>query len=276
MAFTYGFYNYKAGDPTPKLYDAEQMSQLFDGLITDGVYGHVGSCFSVHSTNVDGVVTIGSGRAWFDHTWTYNSSDYIMNGDQIAPPAPTFGDRIDAIVIDIDKRGEVRENKFLWVYELGSDSGTPTRPTLINEENHIQHAIAYVTRHANVSTIAQTDIVSVVGTPETPYVTGILETLDTSEIISQFEHDFEDYISSLPKTTTYQMPLAAGQTTVTFTNVTIPENSLVTVGTSVIGLDYNNMTRNGNNITIIFDAQSYAATVYLFVMETFYPITPQQ
>lgn len=35
MAFTFGFYNSLNGD---RKYNAEQVSSIFDGLISDGVY----------------------------------------------------------------------------------------------------------------------------------------------------------------------------------------------------------------------------------------------
>lgn len=40
MAFTSGFFNSQNHDRT---YNAEQMSAIFDGVITDGVYAGIGS-----------------------------------------------------------------------------------------------------------------------------------------------------------------------------------------------------------------------------------------
>ena len=39
MAFTYGFFNSLNGD---RKYTAEQLSSIFDGLITDGVFDSIG------------------------------------------------------------------------------------------------------------------------------------------------------------------------------------------------------------------------------------------
>lgn len=191
MAFTYGFYNYNENDADQKLYDAEQMSQLFDGIITDGVYAHVGSCFLVSAIGSgSNSVIIGSGRAWFNHTWSYNDRNYILE----APPPPTTQYRIDAVVIDINSNKNSRTNKFDW--RMGSESSNPTRPTLIHEEKHDQYALAYVRRTPGVTVISAADISNAVGTNETPYVTGVLEKISASQILSDFTAQFNSFITS--------------------------------------------------------------------------------
>lgn len=191
MAFTYGFYNYNENDADQKLYDAEQMSQLFDGIITDGVYAHVGSCFLVGATGSGAnSVTIGSGRAWFNHTWSYNDKNYILE----APLPPSTQDRIDAVVIDINSNKNSRMNKFDW--KIGTESSNPKRPTLTHEEKHNQYALAYVRRSPGVTVISAGDISNAVGTDETPYVTGVLETISASQILSDFTAQFNSFITS--------------------------------------------------------------------------------
>lgn len=201
MAFTYGFYNYNENDADQKLYDAIQMSQLFDGIITDGVYGHVGSCFRVTAMggNLSNTVKIGTGRCWFNHTWSYNDTDYVLEN---APGAPNLYDRIDAVVIDINSNKNARINKFKWV--VGTESETPVKPTLNHDKYHNQYALCYIHREPGRNEIREVDIENAVGTPETPYVTGVLETLDTEQILSAFQNDFdrlyvalEDLLSSV-------------------------------------------------------------------------------
>ena len=189
MAFSYGFYNYEASDVDPKLYDAEQVSQLFDGIITEGVYAHVGTCFAVYAPtgNVASTVIIGSGRAWFNHTWTYNSSNYILDG---AYEKPSFYNRIDAVVIDVDKSSQNRHNSFAWV--KGDEAETPTKPNIAHDSTHSQHVLAYVLRTPNDDNkITGNAITKVVGTEETPFVTGILESLSAEDLLADLEGDFE-------------------------------------------------------------------------------------
>lgn len=187
MAFTYGFYNYNADDVEPKLYDAEQMSRIFDGIISDGVYAHVGSSFHVTAptNNRGNTVIVGSGRAWFDHTWNFNDGDMVLSG---APDSPLNYKRIDAVVIDIDKREQNRCNKLTWVE--GDVAPNPVRPTLAKDPDHTQYALAYVTRIPERNVIFDKDIKNVVGTTQTPFVAGIIDSLDASVLLSDLENDF--------------------------------------------------------------------------------------
>lgn len=170
MAFKYGFYNYDPNDPSSdaKLYDAEEMSRIFDGILVDGVYKYVGSCFKVTPGETANTVHIGTGRSWFNHTWNYNDDIYIMG----APTPPSFNKRIDALVIDVNPID--RHNEFAWVQ--GEEDENPVKPVYLTSDGHFRHVLAYVTRSANISAISEADIENVVGTDETPYVTGVLET----------------------------------------------------------------------------------------------------
>ena len=62
---TYGFFNSVDGD---RKYSADQMSNYFKGLISDGVYEGLGSALVV--TAGDGMaVNVGTGRAIIDCKW---------------------------------------------------------------------------------------------------------------------------------------------------------------------------------------------------------------
>lgn len=237
MGFTYGFYNYDGNDSSTdaKLYDAEQMSQLFDGLITDGIYEHVGEKFHVSAPNdsSENLVYIGSGRAWLCHTWNNNDSSYAME----APVPPTFNPRIDVLVIDVNS--ETRHNEFAWV--IGTESENPMPPSLINTETHKQLPIANVLRNVNTGVITNSNIMNLAGSPESPYVSGVLK----NDII-------------------FSNVLVTGQTSVTFSNVIVGE-AIVSVGTSKPGVEYEDISVNGTTYTVTFDAQNEDITVYLIV-----------
>ena len=72
MALTYGFFNSQAGD---RKYNARQLSMLFDGLITEGVYNTVGNGFNITPHGSTGyTIDVDTGRAWYDHIWIYNDA----------------------------------------------------------------------------------------------------------------------------------------------------------------------------------------------------------
>lgn len=67
--------------------------------------------------------------------------------------------------------------------------------------------------------------------------------------------------------TVYTKTLSANATSVTFTDVLATSTSIVQVGTSVPGLDYNTISKSGSSYTVTFDSQSSSVIVYLIVTE---------
>lgn len=184
MTVSSGFFNSVNHD---RLYDAEQMSSIFDGIIEDGVYESIGEAFMVTAyADANDTVIVGTGRAWFDHTWTLNDTQFSIT---LSPPNTLLG-RIDSIVIDVDRRDTVRKNSIILVE--GEYAETPVAPTLINEELHKQYPIANIQVDSGVSgPVSQSKITYLVGTDPCPIVTGPLEAFNISNYFQQMESEFE-------------------------------------------------------------------------------------
>ena len=183
MTVSSGFFNSKKHD---RVYDATQFSSFFDGLITDGVYQAIGDAFMV-TPYADGndAVLVGTGRAWFNKTWTVNDTPMLV---QLDPPSSLL-DRIDAIVLDIDRSEAVRQNSIKVV--KGEYSESAKNPTLIHTDTHNQYPLAYVTMpHGDSAPIRAMYIKNTIGTSECPFVAGFLESLDITMFVSQLEDKF--------------------------------------------------------------------------------------
>lgn len=191
MAVTYGFYNALAHD---RVYDAIQMSSIFDGIIRDGVFSTIGESLTCKASENGLVVNVGSGRAWFDHTWTLNDTDYPVEAEE----AEVVLDRIDAIILEVNSAVEVRANSIKFL--KGTPSSNPVRPTLTHNAEVNQYALAYVSIRAGQTTIFQSDITNVVGTDETPFVTGILQQLSIENLILQWENEFDRHFADFVAT----------------------------------------------------------------------------
>lgn len=190
MAFTYGFYNYMEDeDGIPdRRYNAEQMSSLFDGILRDGIFASIGDCFMVKS-GTGMIVNVGTGRAWFDHTWSLNDAIMPVTIDQ----AEVLQPRIDTICIEVDHTLTVRANSIIVV--KGTPQSTPRPPSLINEEFKKQYPLADIYVGRQVTTINQADITNRIGYSDTPFVTGVLEVLDAEPLLAQWNdqwHRFYD------------------------------------------------------------------------------------
>lgn len=177
MSFASGFFNSVDHD---RLYDATDISRLFDGLIRDGIFASIGDCLVVKQSNQMNV-TVGTGRAWFNHTWSYNDALYPVT----IPPSEILMDRIDAVVLEINSVESVRANSIKLI--KGTPSSTPAKPVLTNTKEVHQYPLAYVTVGKEVTSIRQADIENCVGTSACPFVTGILEVISIEQLIPQWK-----------------------------------------------------------------------------------------
>lgn len=174
---TSGFFNSLNGD---RKYDARQMSEIFDGIIRDGIFASIGTNFAVKAdTGLN--LNIGIGRAWFNHVWIYNDAVYEINAEQ----SELLLNRIDVVVIEIDHSESVRNGTIKII--KGTPASEPKRPIMQHTHTLHQYPLAEIYRKANVDVITQADINSLIGTSETPFVTGILEVANIDSIVAQWQ-----------------------------------------------------------------------------------------
>lgn len=188
MSFTYGFYNAVNHD---RVYDARQLTAIFDGIINDGVYESQGERFMVRPASQGMGVTVASGRAWFDHTWNYN--------DSLLPLTIAMSDvllnRIDAIVLETNTSTSVRANSIKVI--TGIPAETPSKPSMTRSEYINQYPLAYVSVPANTSTVDAANIENAVGTSACPYVTGLLQVISIDNLVAQWQAQWENYFRDL-------------------------------------------------------------------------------
>lgn len=187
MSFTYGFYNSLNHD---RQYDAIQMSSIFDGIILDGIFMSIGNRFTVSANGLDMLITVGTGRAWFDHTWNLNDAPYPLE----VPEAELILKRIDAVVLEVNAEVSSRENSLKIV--KGTPSSNPVRPTMIHTATINQYPLAFINVGVGVTSIRQADITNMVGTSSTPFVTGVLEGIDIDELVAKWEDQWDAFFEA--------------------------------------------------------------------------------
>lgn len=173
------------------MYNAEQLSSIFDGIISDGMYSNYRNSMIVIESENDNEVIVQPGRAWLMHTWSLVDANLPIE----APQSEVVLDRIDALVIDVNTNPEVKNNEITWVQGTPS-SQDPQKPELLNEEFHKQYPLCYVYRAAGTEHIAQENITNAVGTSELPFVTGIIDTINTDQLILQWEAQWETFMET--------------------------------------------------------------------------------
>lgn len=182
MALSCGFYNSFNRD---RLYDTRQFSRLFNALIKDGVFSHIGDHLAVTASEVpDMNVNVGIGLAWFNSTWSFNDAILPISVEE----ADLLLTRIDALVLEINEENSVRDNAIKFI--KGTPSAQPKKPELTNTVEVHQYVLCYVTVKAGATSISQANIENNIGLETCPYVTGILETADITSLVAQWEAEF--------------------------------------------------------------------------------------
>lgn len=187
MSLYSGFFNSFNGD---RRYSSEQMSAIFDGVINDGIFANVGTAFSV-TADSDNDVIVGVGRCWFNSKWLYNDALLPVVGYV----SEVVLDRIDALVIEVDRSDSVRAGTIKMV--KGTPSSDPQRPEMIHTEDCNQYPLAYIYKKAGATGITQADITSMIGTSECPYVTGILQVQNIDNIVAQWKAQWDQWFLAI-------------------------------------------------------------------------------
>lgn len=187
MAVTYGFYNSLNKD---RVYNAEQMSAIFDGVITDGVFASIAD----HMMPVAGIglqVIVKPGKCWFNHTWTLNDAELPLT----IATADVSLTRIDAIVVEINSAASTRANSIKVV--KGTPSANPTKPTMLATETLHQYALGYVKVTPGMTSVTADKIEVNVGKSTCPFVTSILQQTDITDLFNQWDAEFNAWFENV-------------------------------------------------------------------------------
>lgn len=187
----FGFYDSVNHD---RRYFTKQFSHLWDGIIRDGVFMSIGLRFQTLTMNDGMKIVVRSGKAWLNHSWIENDEDLVLE----VPAANPVYQKKYAVVIDINQRKEARRNDIFIVeaWTTIDSSGNVLPPDTYVEMNHYRYPIAYITLPANAKTISQSNIEYLVGRSWIPYVTGILDTVNTDDLLLQWRSEWNSFIES--------------------------------------------------------------------------------
>lgn len=186
-----GFYNSKNHD---RLYYNSDMSRLFNSLIKDGVFQNIGDKF-IARPGTGMQVIIPSGMAYFNSTWIFNDTDYVQAID--AAPIVAGFSRIDGIFLKMGPVDDQNERLNSIYYMAGTPASQDAQrpvPTVVDGEVYVP--ICYVTVATDTTSITAAMITNMVGTSSCPFITGILETIDATELLTQWEAQWNDWLNA--------------------------------------------------------------------------------
>lgn len=181
MTLTFGFYNSQDGD---RVYDALDLSSLMEGLLTDGVILDVGNKF-IPVAFSGMTIKVGSGKAWFNNTWTKNDTDMEV----VIDDAHSTLNRIDTVVLEIDTTTSVRTNSIKTL--VGDNASSPVAPDLETTSTKFQYPLCDIYIGAGVTEILTGNITVRVGTEDCPYLTA------TPGGTGELQDQIDDILSAL-------------------------------------------------------------------------------
>ena len=186
MALSYGFFNSVNGDRT---YDADQMSEYFDGLVSDGVYENVGGALQVMAVSSGMAVNVQTGRAIINCKWINNSS--VLTVDITAAHAVL--NRWTAVILRLD----IVNRLMTITTKDGTPATNPVKPTMQNDASMVELCLAYIYVGAGVGSITQANITDMRGSNLCGWVTGLIRQVDTSQLFLQYQAAYENMLSTM-------------------------------------------------------------------------------
>ena len=176
MAISFGFFDSVNGD---RKYNADSMSEYFDGLISNGVYEDVGDALVV-TARTGMSVNVGTGRAIIDCKWIKNDSVLTI---PINPANATLP-RITSIIIHLN-----RDNRNITISALDGDPASTPEPPTLPEDTLV---LADILISANATSILQSNITDQrADSTICGWVTGLIKQVDTSELFLQWQSAYD-------------------------------------------------------------------------------------
>ena len=200
MALEYGFFNaVKQTDGTyDRVYNAEQMSRYFNGLVSPGVYESVGGGLQVRA-GTGMTVQVQTGRAILGDNCQWLDNDAVL--DIVLNAAHVTLNRYTAIVMRLDYT-----NRNISIVAVdGANATTPTKPAMTRTSAIMEYCLAYVYVGKGVTTITQSAITDT--RPDNTvcgWVTGLVQQVDTSQLFLQWQTAYAEFYAQMQAWQTQQ------------------------------------------------------------------------
>lgn len=186
-----GFFNSINGD---RKYSAEEMNRPYKRLISDGIFatpqGTPSTDLQVLSADDGMNIIVKKGDGLLGEKWFENPSDLaitVASNTSIVP-------RIDSIIIQMDNTQNGRICNV--VYREGEPNSNPEPPLINNVENIIEKRVANIRVAPGAVFIGQDLIYDLRGSSECPWITSLVQQVDTSALFLQWQTAYENFYNT--------------------------------------------------------------------------------
>ena len=257
MALTFGFFDAaydSSTDTYDRTYSAEQMSLYFKGLVSDGVIANVGNMLAV-SPHSGMSVQVGTGRMLIDSRWLQNDAAYNVT----LQTAHATLNRKDIIVARLDYSGRA----IGIIAKTGTAAASPVAPGIARNSEYYEMELAEIYVSAGATAITAANITDKrADTSVCGYVTGLVEQIDTTDMWTQLQADFETWFEGIRgqldgdtagnlqnQITSLSGTVSANTSNISTNTANISNNTAaintLTGSTTLSGVDLNTLTTTG-------------------------------
>jgi hypothetical protein len=185
VAKTYGFFNSVSGDRT---YNADDMSEYFEGLISDGVYENVGGALQVYAGS-GRTLKVQTGRAILANKWF--KSDAVED-----ITIPTLHGTLNCWVA-VRVRLDVENREIILDYVAGTPATYPEKPEPVRSDAYFDLFLAYVYVAAGSGNISQSNITDCrADNAVCGWVTGVVDQVNTATLFLQWQNAYQNFYNS--------------------------------------------------------------------------------
>lgn len=171
------------------------MAIPFDGVITEGVFANWGDAFK--TTVIDtSTVTIGSGKAWLSKKWIQNDSVYQMP-IKVSDYASSTEPRTVVVCLDLKVESYYRFAQFYVVEMRNYSSYTDMLNQITDRTRQNTLPLFAINFAAGDSSIQQSSITNLIGTPWCPYVTAPVQTVTVDDIRAKWDASYNSLMSDI-------------------------------------------------------------------------------
>lgn len=181
MSITSGFFNSVNGD---RVYNADDMSNYFEGLISAGVIANPSTSMKVTADGTGMTVYVQPGRAIIENRWIKNTAAEPLT----IPAADVLLNRIDAVVM----RYSVEGREITLAVKQGTAATSPIAPTMARNESTIEFCLATIHLSAGATKITQSNITDTrPNSAVCGFVTNLVSNIDITELYTQWQEAFD-------------------------------------------------------------------------------------
>ena len=186
-----GFFDSENQD---RLYSADDMTQPYRRLVSDGVYaqqnGSPSTDFQVfESTGMQ--LTVKAGQAMLGGKWLSLAADLQITAEENNGILP----RLDSVIARMDTRQSVRAASIVYRQGVQASEQDLVPPSLDNTPDVYELRLANVRVNANATEVTQNLIYDTRGGAECGWVTGLIQQVDTSTLFEQWVYAYNQYFA---------------------------------------------------------------------------------